>query len=67
MVGTGEQKRNGSPVKPTLQMQEGKWFMTWHSAFCPQVPEQGFWHRLFMQACVDGHSLLCMHSGRHPS
>lgn len=41
--------------------------MTWQIAFCPQVPGQGSWHLLRMQALFDGQSELSTHSGLQPS
>lgn len=61
------QYRKGSPVYPTMQVQEGRWFITWQLAFWPQVPGQGSLHLLFIQALFDGQSVFRTHSGRQPS
>lgn len=59
--------RNGSPVYPGKQVQEGKWLMTWQFAFEPQVPGHGSMHLLRTHALFAGQSELSVHSGRHPS
>lgn len=50
-----------------MQVQLGKWLITLHSAFCPHVPGQGFWHLDLIQAKLDGQSEFIVHSGRQPS
>lgn len=52
---------------PVIQVQEGKWFMTWQLAFCPQVPGQGSMHLFLTQALLDGQSVFKTHSGLQPS
>lgn len=37
--------------------------MTLHCAFCPQVPGQGSLHFICIQAKLDEHSPLLIHSG----
>lgn len=59
--------RNGSPVKPDRQIQEGRWLITWHSALEPHVPGHGSTHLFLTQALFGGQSELSEHSGRHPS
>jgi hypothetical protein len=44
----------------------GIWFITEHSAFCPQVPGQGSTHLFLMQALSLGQSELSTHSGLQP-
>lgn len=58
---------NGSPVYPEIQVHDGKWFITWQSAFCPQTPGHGSWHLFLTQALFEGQSELRTHSGRQPS
>lgn len=66
-LGTVLQYLNGSPVYPILQVQEGRWFTTWQSAFCPQVPGHGSWHLFRIHALSDAQSELITHSGLQPS
>lgn len=42
----------------------GVWLTTLHSAFNPHEPRHGSWHFLFMQAILNAHSVLLVHSGR---
>jgi len=35
---------NGSPVKPSMHVQIGRWFNTWHWAFIPHEPGHGSAH-----------------------
>lgn len=64
-TGSGWQLRNGSPVCPTLQLQIGLWLNTSQRALMPQAPRHGSTHFWLTQACVDAHSELTTHSGRH--
>lgn len=66
-IGARLQYLNGSPVKPFMQVHDGKWFTTWHSVLSPQVPGQGSLHLFRMQARLAVQSELTTHSGRHPS
>ncbi|CAB0002809.1 unnamed protein product [Nesidiocoris tenuis] len=50
-----------------MQVHDGKWLTTWHTAFWPQVPGQGFWHLFRTHALSDGQSEFMTHSGLHPS
>lgn len=55
-----------SPLYSAKQVQVGIWFITAHSAFCPQVPGQGSLHLLPIHALFLGHSAFKIHSGLHP-
>lgn len=48
-------------------MHIGKWFTTWQSEFCPQVPGHGSSHLFRIQALFEVQSEFKTHSGRHPS
>lgn len=54
---------NGFPVYEGGHTHETVWLMTWHSAFVPHDPSQGFWHLLFIHANWAGQSVLITHSG----
>lgn len=60
---TGTHITNGFPVCCNLHEHIGLWFMTRHSAFCPQVSRHGFSHRCLMQLKCNGHSEFITHSG----
>lgn len=53
---------NGSPKYPSMQIHDGMWFTTWHSALNPQDPGHGSTHFRFMQLCSEVHSSLFIHS-----
>jgi len=56
---------NGSPVKPSMHVQIGRWFNTWHWAFIPHEPGHGSAHLWLTHARWLLHSELKTHSGRH--
>jgi len=60
----GIHRMNGSPVSsPQLHM--GLWLITWHVAWIPHAPRQGFMHFWLLHASVRMHSELTVHSGLH--
>lgn len=63
---TGKHAVNAFPDMPSGQLHMGVWFITTHSAFCPQTPVQGSKHLLRLQALSRGQSGFWTHSGRHP-
>lgn len=63
LIGTGEHKVNGSPVKPSLHVQIGIWLTTLQLALAPHDPGQGSRHFWLIQAIWLGHSELRTHSG----
>lgn len=62
-----EQYLKGSPVKPAIQVHDGKWLITWQFAFWPHVPGQGSMHLFRIQARFEGQSEFNVHSGLQPS
>lgn len=54
---------NGSPVRPTGQVQIGLWFTVVHRAADPHVWVHGSPHLLLRHAWFDEHSELTIHSG----
>lgn len=60
----GKHLENGSPVKPSLQMQTATWFKTWQLASIPHDPGQGSSHFCRTHANSAGHSEFIVHSGR---
>lgn len=58
------QRTNGSPLKPSMQLQIGLWLTTWQRAFWPHVPGHGSLHFWLMHDLSWGHSELRIHSGR---
>lgn len=55
---------NGSPEKPTAQLQIGLWLTVWQRAFAPQVPGHGSTHFCCTQARFCSQVALTTHSGR---
>lgn len=54
---------NGSPVRPSIQVQMGVWFITLHCAPLPQEPGHGSLHFSLIHAKLLVHSELIIHSG----
>lgn len=67
LSGWGVQDVNGFPMYPAMQVQDGEWLTTWHSALLPHVPGQGSTHLLLIHDRVLGQSLFMTHSGLQPT
>lgn len=50
-----------------MHVHAGRWLITLHSVFVPQVPRHGSWHLEQIQLNMDGQSVSTTHSGRQPS
>lgn len=55
----------GSPMYPSMQVQDGTWFKTLHTALIPHTPGQGSMQCSCWHALLEGQSELTTHSGRH--
>ena len=64
-MGASLHEVNGSPIYPTMQVQDGTWFNTLHSALIPHVPGQGSIHLFLWHALSEGQSEFTTHSGLH--
>lgn len=56
----------GSPIKPDIHEHIGLWFTTLQFEFNPQCPGHGSEHFWLMQALLEAHSELTVHSGLQP-
>ena len=54
---------NGSPVKPSMHEQIGRWFVTVHIAFLPQCPGHGSLHSRFIHEKPALQSVSNTHEG----